>query len=81
MSRATVELPKEEVTSEHLEKQRLVVLILKKKDQMTAEYKALVRHTGGLTTASMIVAYDRAINDIIKLLLKEKRDETTVQES
>lgn len=83
MSQTEVQLPKEEVkaTPEQQEKQRLLLLILSKKDHMTAEYKALVRHTGGLTCASMVIAYDKALNDVIKLLLKEKKDEETVKQA
>lgn len=49
--------------------------------KMTAEYKALVRHTGSLLSQSMAVAYSRAINDVIKFILKQNEGDKNVQES
>lgn len=72
MSDNEVTLPKEQQSPEALEKQRLVSLIFSKQEEMTIEYKSLVRHTGALTSTSMVYAYNKAFNDIIKLLLKEQ---------
>lgn len=52
---------------------QLLSTIFGDKERLTAEYKQLVRHTGGLVSGSMAVAYSRAINDVIKLILKESK--------
>lgn len=68
-----VELTPEEQTQKlkSEEKFRLLELLFNNQNLMTAEYKQLVRHTGGIVAGSMTVAYSRAINDVIKFFLKE----------
>lgn len=53
------------------ERQRILALVFGNKETMTAEHKVLVKHTGSYLTGSMSIAYSRAFNDIIKLILKE----------
>lgn len=53
------------------ERNRLAGLLFHKSVEMTNDYKTLLRHTGGLLTASMVFAYSKAWNDAIKLILQE----------
>lgn len=57
---------------------RLAILLYNESQHMTAEYKASIRHTGGLLTQSMAYAYSKGIRDIIKKLTKENQDEKSV---
>ena len=61
------------------ERNRVLTMIFTNKEIMTAEYKQLIKHTGSLVAGSMAIAYSRAINDIIKLILKESNNEKTNQ--
>jgi hypothetical protein len=54
------------------EKQRILTLLLTKKDSMTADYRNIIKFTGGLLSQSMVYAYSKALNDVIKLLAKEQ---------
>lgn len=63
---------KEETTPEQKEQIRLVTELLKNRDSMVAEYRALIKHSGGLLTNSMVFAYSKGINDTIKLASKPK---------
>lgn len=76
--------PRENISSEEKElknkyaqgeKNRLLGRLFAKKDLMTAEYAQLIKHTGNIVSTSMTVAYSRALNDVIKFLLKEGADE------
>jgi hypothetical protein len=40
---------------------------------LVEKYKSLIRHTGGLTSNSMTIAYEAAIRDILKLLTPETK--------
>lgn len=73
------ELPKEDKDVAKTEKERLLVLLLKNSAQMTAEYRILIKNTGGLLTNSMVYAYSKGINDAIKLLTRnEESNEKSV---
>ncbi len=54
------------------EKVRLLELLLKETPWSVERYKATVKHTGGLLTASMAVAYEKGLQDAFKILGKEK---------
>ena len=47
---------------------------------MVEEYRALIKHTGGMLTAPMGFAYAKGINDTLKLIAKENIDETMAKE-
>lgn len=51
----------------------LADLLYKQSPMLTAEYKVLIGYTGGLVSSSMAFAYSRALNDVIKLILKQNR--------
>lgn len=55
------------------EQRRLAQELFKAIPSMAADYKTLVKHTGGLLSASMAVAYSKGLNDALKLILKEKK--------
>ena len=57
------------------ERTRLAALLFEKSVEMTNDYKTLIKHTGGLLSASMTFAYSKAWNDAIKLILKENSKE------
>ncbi len=61
------------------ERMRLSKLLFDKSLYMTAEYKTLIKHTGGLVSSSMGYAYSKGLNDALKLLLKEGNNEESVQ--
>jgi hypothetical protein len=64
------EMPKQPDPAE-VERTRLAELLFTRAIHMTNEYRALIRPTGGLLTTSMVYAYNKGIQDSIKLLLKE----------
>lgn len=53
------------------ERQRLIKLVFDNSTEMTTKYKTNIHHTGSLLSASMTYAYSKALNDVIKLLMKE----------
>lgn len=55
------------------ERSRIAELLFTKAIHMTAEYRALIKHTGGLLTSSMVYAYNKGLQDSIKLILKENQ--------
>lgn len=57
---------------------RLVEVLFNKKDKLTADYKNTIRQNGSLLTASMVYAYAKGLNDAIKILTKEIKDEKSV---
>lgn len=75
-----VELPKEEALKDPAteERQRILQMLFRDKERMTVEFSKVVHYTGSLVTGSMKVAYSRAINDVIKLILKESTNEKSV---
>lgn len=76
-----IETPKEKTPQQV--RAELAGLLFQKSTGMAAEYKQLIRHTGGLMSQSMVVAYTRGINDVIKLILKQNegdKNEKPVQE-
>lgn len=87
MTKEKKELTQAELTAKEdgarEERSRLLANIFGDKERLTMEYKQLVRHTGGLVSGSMAVAYSRAINDVIKLILKipESKNVTVDQEN
>lgn len=70
-----LELPK--LDPIEAEQTRLAELIFKRAPHMTAEYRVLLQHTGGLVSQSMTYAYNKGLQDAIKLILKESK--TNVQ--
>lgn len=49
----------------------LVEKLFKRIPYMVSDYRQLIKHTGGLTTVSMGHAYQKGLNDALKLLIKE----------
>ena len=80
MNETKVDLSKEQdpVTTE---RQKLIATIFQNKDKMCSEYGMLVKHTGSLVSTSMVFAYNKAFNDIIKLLLKGDNNEETAKQA
>lgn len=56
------------------EKERLLILLMSNSARMAAEYKQLVKPTGGLLTNSMVYAYSKGLNDALKLLTKDENE-------
>lgn len=54
------------------ERERILVLILANSAKMASDYKNTIRHTGGLLTQSMVYAYSKCFNDVVKLITKTK---------
>lgn len=83
MSEVSQEIKKEESpevkAAVKAEKERIMVLLMKNSARMAADYRATIKHTGGLLTQSMTFAYSRALNDTFKLISKETKDEKSVQ--
>lgn len=73
-----VQLDKEAKDPAQVEKERLLVLLLKNAVSMTSSYKQSIAHTGGLLTSSMTYAYSKGIQDTIKLLTKKDENEKSV---
>ncbi len=74
MSQDEVKVPNsevKEVDQAEAERLRLATKLFKEMDFMSQQYKALIQHTGGLVTSSMVYAYSKGIQDVIKLILKE----------
>lgn len=65
-------LPKEDKDPVKIERERMLVLILSNSARMAAEYRTLIKSTGGLLTTSMVYAYSKGINDTLKLLAQDK---------
>jgi hypothetical protein len=65
--------PKTNILAE--ERTRLAGEIFKKTPYMAAEFKVLIKHTSGLLQQSMVHAYTKALNDAVKLILKENKNE------
>lgn len=72
-----LELPTPKLDPIEAEQTRLAELIFKRAPHMTAEYCVLLQHTGGLVSQSMTYAYNKGLQDAIKLILKESK--TNVQ--
>ena len=68
-----VKLP--ETSKESNEVVRVAGLLFKQTPYMVRDYKSLVAHTGGLTSASMAVAYNKGLSDALKFILKEMKNE------
>lgn len=68
-----IELPAPKLDLIATEQTRLAELIFKKAPFMTAEYRILQKHTGGLVSQSMAYAYNKGLQDAIKLILKENK--------
>lgn len=73
MSETATEIKENSDETLQKERTRLAELIFKKSDKMVAEYRALIQHTGGLLTSSMVYAYQKGIQDTIKTILKESQ--------
>lgn len=67
----TQELPKQDDPIK-AEKERILMLLLSNSARMTSEYRMLIKKTGGLLTTSMVYAYSKALNDVIKLLTQNE---------
>lgn len=68
------ELPKETKDAATVEKERLLVLLLSNSARMAAEYRNLIKSTGGLLTSSMVYAYSKGLNDALKLLTQDTKE-------
>ena len=56
------------------ERLRLTKLVHEKREELAAKYRVLINHTsnaGQMLTSSMVYAYSKGINDVIKLLTQE----------
>lgn len=60
------------------ERVRILTLLVKNIADKAAQYKAHIRHTGGLLTQSMVFAYSKGFQESIKLITKESTDEKFV---
>jgi len=58
--------------------QEVAGLLFANHEKMVSDYKNLIKHTGSLVTASMVVAYQRALSDAIKLILKNNKENKDV---
>lgn len=58
---------------------RLYLALMKAKGTMVGEYAASIKRTGGLLTTSMTYAYEKGLNDFLKLLAKETSNEKSLQ--
>lgn len=74
MSQTTVKTEETKLTPT----QEVAGLLFSNHDKMVSDYKNLIKHTGSLVTASMVVAYQRALNDAIKLILKNNKENKDV---
>lgn len=52
------------------ERTRVLTQVLRRQNHMVAEYRLLIKSTGGLLTNSMVYAYSKGINDTFKLIAK-----------
>lgn len=68
MSETEVKMPQPAKQSEGM---RLAELLFKRTPIMTGDYQSLLQGKGGLLTASMTHAYNKGLNDALKLILKE----------
>lgn len=70
------ELPKPaKDTSLIEERNRLAGELFRKTPYLAAEFKLTIQHTGGLVQRSMVHDYTKGLNDAVKLILKENRNE------
>ncbi len=82
MNQNETKLPKPETDPIETERVRLAQLLFDAAPFLAAEYKSLIKHTGGLLTNSMVYAYSKGLQDAIKTILKENNKETNnVQEA
>lgn len=58
---------------EATESQLLVEKLFKRIPYLVSDYRQLIKHTGGMMTASMGYAYQKGLNDALKLLIKEMK--------
>lgn len=54
------------------ERERIILLLLKNTAPMVSDYKHTLKRTGSLMTSSMVYAYSKGIQDVIKLITKEQ---------
>lgn len=76
-----MEQPKEEVSVDPArdERWRLANLLFRAIPHLAADYKNLIKYTGGLLTPSMTYAYTRGLHDALKLIQKgEEKNEKSV---
>lgn len=75
-----VELPKEEKPVDPVEAERVRIAssLFNAMPKLSADYKNLIKHTGGLLTQSMTYAYTRALQDALKLILKGETHEKPI---
>ena len=57
------------------ERVRIAEKLFKALPGMTSDYKMLIKHTGGMLSASMAFAYSKGLNDALKLILKGDNNE------
>lgn len=68
MNTPEINLPE---NKEPTELELAAVALFKRIPFMVSDYRALIRHSGGLMTKSMGIAYQRGLNDALKQLIKE----------
>lgn len=61
-----------EITAEQ-ERTRLAKLLFDRIPYMASDYESLMKYTGGFLSKSMAVAYQKGLNDALKLLLKGEK--------
>ena len=61
------------IMPEQEEGERLAQTLFKAIPSMAADYKILIKHTGGMLSSSMAFAYSKGLNDALKLIMKEKK--------
>ncbi len=54
------------------EKKSVAEKLFKRMPKMTSDYEQLVRYTGSYLSKSMVVAYNKGLNDALKLIMKEE---------
>ncbi len=76
---AEVDKHKEEIKKAvEAERVRILTLLVSNVGEKAAQYKALIKNTGGLLTQSMVFAYSKGFQESIKLITKDSANEKSV---
>ncbi len=70
------EKPKTYEDGVNAERVRVSTLLLKEQQGMVEEYRALIKHTGGILTNSMVYAYSKGLNDVFKLIQRKLNEKS-----
>lgn len=74
MTDIKVDLPtNQEQDATSKERERILILILKNAAPMASDYRHMLKPVGGLMTSSMVYAYSKGIQDVLKLITKETK--------